>query len=192
MVATVSEIEGAAPKPTVNYVQMDIGAGEPLTIEPPRSFTQLLSEIAAVDTAAQPSRHQRVQQAPKPAPAPFQPLPPEAVAPQLQQKKEGKPWKMPGLRMPTKQKANQAAAPPQQAPQVQEGEVKLQPVQAPQAKPLEISAAEELTNALKASSIAPQEAPVQQVTQPAKNLVLPKLSLSDQFDELDKIIENVK
>ena len=262
LLATVSEMEISSPKPSVNYVQMEIGAGESLSIDSPRSYPKLLNEVAGFDTGFQlpkqrkvilivqpqqpkpprqavvatPPPQPKVSQPLKPAPtlelSPAQPQPaqpnkpafrffnrsqkpaqpspqpkpqPQIAAPQPVVEKEHsstlepsapegqkpapqKQWIMPGFRQREPKAAGTVA------PQPVQKEPITPPKAAPQPKSLEDSVAKELkelTKTMKAEETK-SSAPIQQVyAGPPKDLVLPRLSLTDQVSELDKIVENL-
>ncbi len=185
LLATVSEMESAAPKPMVNYVQMELESAEPVSVGAPRSYSQLLGEVARADGGLMSSKQKKPQpilMVPKLTPTPTERVtkkikePSAAAAP-----KKG--WSMPS-RHKLDLQVEAAASPTLQPPQIMRPQ-KVQP------KPLERSAEEELAKTIKASAIETPR-PVQQVYQPPKDLVLPTLSLTDQVAELDKILENVQ
>ncbi len=181
LLGMVSKMESGAPKPAVNYVEMDISAGGIVASASPKNFSQLLGSIAKVDAAyVQPSRQQRkaqqqAQQAPRQQPVPsFMPEAEPAAKPAT---------RMPGLHFPMRRKAQQPRA---SAP------LPFQPASSSQARSLEEAASEELSKAMRGASVAPAPPPLGAYAQPAKRLVLPNLSLADQVAELDKIVENMR
>jgi hypothetical protein len=216
MLEIVTKMENASPKQTVNYVKMDFGVGEPLTIETPRSYPQLLGEVSKTDSSASSSpKHGRFQQTQvQVQPQKAQPIPPQQLKPEakiqvqpkdLEKKNEqqGKGWfggfgsSQPKPKIqptPTvQQKAEQPRAQIQPVAAVQPmPKPTLPPAQVQPTKSLEKSAGEELIDAMKDASIKPMPTAQPVYVQPAKNLVLPTLSLTDQVVELDKITENIK
>ena len=90
LLATVSGMDVSSPRPSVNYVQMEIGAGESLSIDSPRSYPKLLNEVAGFDTGFQLPKQKKATpiippQQSKPqrqAPAPNPPPQPKAVQPE--------------------------------------------------------------------------------------------------------------
>ena len=217
LLGLVTKAELGAPKPSVNYVKIDAESGEPLSVSSPKSFPQLLNTVAKFDSTAQPSRQRKSQQA---APAPYQkpsPPPPPPPAPvavprptpvQSAEPKKGSPLKMPELHFNLKfpKPLNSQPKPPQQAVPTPPVRTTAPPIRAPAPVPkpspavqppskpsLEESAAKELTKVMKSADIkpAPQPQPIEIPKPPAKKLVLPSLSLTDQVVELDKIIENI-
>ena len=186
LVKSVTEMESTVPKPTVNYVKMDIGAGEALSPEPFRNFTQLVGELSAVESVQLPRRQQTPQPAAKPAkvmtPKQLEPMAPKAKA----QKEATKQW---SLKMPALHISIPGSGPKKQGEAIRPPAVIAAPEPTP--KPLEVSAGEELAKIVKESSVAPPPAePV--YVKSTRDLVLPKLSITDQVAELGKIVDNLR
>jgi hypothetical protein len=207
LVQLVAGMESTSPKPTVNYVKMDIGAGEPLSIESPRGFSQLLAVVAQVDSGqSSPKRQQKMQpimQQPKlPLPHKTKQQPTAKAQPETVSAAPSKGWPIPGLHRQTQPQQAPAPVMPPSLPPFRQRQWRataappapsaVAPSVPLQSKPLEVSAGEELTRVMKAASV-PQPPTIQPVqVKSTKNLVLPRLSLTDQVSELSKIVENLR
>lgn len=193
----VSGIEGPSSKRSVSYVKMDVGAGEPLSPGSPKSYSQLLGEVMETMPMIQLPRQRR----PMPTPAPIQqqetpPAPqpqpaalPQKVAVSEQLQKPKARWSMPAIRIPRLER--RPARPEAAKPEVEQAIIQPAPTPPQQTKPLEESAAIELNEVVKEAEITTPPPPQQVTIQPSK-LVLPTLSLPDQVEELNKIVDNLK
>jgi hypothetical protein len=208
LLGLVSKVELTAPRPSVNYVRMEIENGEHLFVDTPRRFTQLLGEISGADTGVQPQQAKQKKPQPPQPPKPPQaagkrankqaeapeilPEPPSwetvpeivATQPEAMGKQGEKPKHRFGIRVPK----------PSEKPALDESEWVSKPEQKPvqKQKSLEQEAAAELSRTVESSEITPQQQPAEASVPSGNGLVLPTLSLIDQVSELDKIIDNVK
>lgn len=204
LLGLVSRMEMIAPKPTVNYVGMELATGEPLFVGTPRKFPELLGTITSVETGAQPSQPKQKAAKPQPQAKPAKagavarvapeaptseilPEPPSwTTVPEIVATQEAEPKPRFGVKLP---KRKPAKVPPSEV-----GEWKNEPApqQAKNTKSLEQTAAEELAKTVKSADITPPQQAVEARAPAEGGLVLPTLSLIDQVSELDKIIDNVK
>jgi hypothetical protein len=195
LLVLISNMEVQQQSKQVAYARMDIG-GEQLRA-PPRSYSELISEIGTFDNvsyqrpkkAVQP---QQISQRPVQQPVYQPPAPPPAP---VVEAKKVEPFKFPTISQSMGNLKPEPAVEPKVAP-IQVEQPRPTPIRMPvveePSKSLVESASAELTKIVKESEIKVQPQPQQVYAKPANNLILPTLSIPDQVSELDKIIQNLK